>query len=174
MSSIRSAWRACLHAGVREVAIFPLSGDAGALIGALVEGDGLDPAALRALAALRLPPWCRPQVIEVVSEIPRHGAGKIDREACIAALRRASGSSPVKNPAPARVKPGDPLEIMLADIWADVLGRRPLPVAEPFAALGGSPAQAARMIERVEHACDVSWRAWPRWPTSRSPISRAR
>jgi thioesterase domain-containing protein len=62
----------------------------------------------------------------------------------------------VTSPAPARVKPGDPLEIMLADIWADVLGRRPLPVAEPFAALGGSSGQAARMVERVEQACGVS------------------
>jgi acyl-CoA synthetase (AMP-forming)/AMP-acid ligase II len=87
-AAVADALRA--HPGVREVAVFPLAGTSGTLIGALVEGEAsVEAGALRVLAGERLPPWARPQTLEVVSEIPRNRAGKIEREACIAILTRA-------------------------------------------------------------------------------------
>jgi len=80
------------HPGVREVAVFPLDSARGILIGALVEGEpSVEAGALHTLASQQLPGWARPHAVEVVSELPRSRAGKIDRGACIAALERAAG-----------------------------------------------------------------------------------
>ena len=80
------------HPGVREVAVFPLNGPSGALIGALVEGEpAVEAETLRTLASQRLPPWARPHALQVVSELPRNRAGRIDRDACIAALTAPVG-----------------------------------------------------------------------------------
>jgi thioesterase domain-containing protein len=51
------------------------------------------------------------------------------------------------------VRPRDPLQIILARIWEDVLGRRPIGVSQSFAALGGDATLAAGMVDRVEKAC---------------------
>ena len=51
------------------------------------------------------------------------------------------------------VKPRDPLELMLAAIWEETLGRSPIGVAEPFDAEDGDAARLATMLARVEQAC---------------------
>jgi thioesterase domain-containing protein len=64
--------------------------------------------------------------------------------------------APTSGPASGtRVRPANPLEAMLADIWSDLLARRPVPVGDTFRALGGTPALATRMFERVERACGL-------------------
>ena len=77
------------HPGVREVAVFPLDEASGIFIGALVEGEpAVEVEALRILTSQRLPPWARPHAIQVVGELPRNRAGRIDRDACAAIFAR--------------------------------------------------------------------------------------
>ncbi|HTK92679.1 MAG TPA: thioesterase domain-containing protein [Verrucomicrobiae bacterium] len=53
----------------------------------------------------------------------------------------------------ARQKPLDPLEVIVRDIWKDVLGLATVGVSDRFGDLGGTPALAARMVQRVEGSC---------------------
>ena len=52
-----------------------------------------------------------------------------------------------------RQKPLDPLEVMIRDIWKDVLGVATVGVSDRFRELGGTPLLAARMIQSVERSC---------------------
>jgi acyl-CoA synthetase (AMP-forming)/AMP-acid ligase II len=74
------------HPEVGAVAVVPLPGAAGARVGAVVEGIGVTAHELRRHAGGRLPEWACPQVIEVVVELPRLPAGKVDRRACLEML----------------------------------------------------------------------------------------
>jgi acyl-coenzyme A synthetase/AMP-(fatty) acid ligase len=79
----------CLAAfpGVSDVAVVPLNGAAGRLIGALVEVPaGVSPRMLRQHAAGHLPTWAQPRVLAVTRELPRLSGGKLDRRACIGLL----------------------------------------------------------------------------------------
>lgn len=52
-----------------------------------------------------------------------------------------------------RQKPLDPLEVIVRDIWKDVLGVPTVGVSDRFGELGGTAALAARMVQRVEGSC---------------------
>lgn len=52
-----------------------------------------------------------------------------------------------------RQKALDPLEVIVRDIWKDVLGVSTVGVSDRFGELGGTPALAARMALRVEGIC---------------------
>jgi acyl-coenzyme A synthetase/AMP-(fatty) acid ligase len=81
----------CLAAfpGVSDVAIVPLNGAVGRLIGALVEAPvGVSSRMLRRHAEGRLPIWAQPRVLAVTRELPRLSGGKLDRRACIDVLEQ--------------------------------------------------------------------------------------
>jgi len=52
-----------------------------------------------------------------------------------------------------RQKPFDPLEVIVRDIWKDVLGVTTVGVSDRFGDLGGTPALAAYMVQCVERHC---------------------
>jgi len=83
------------HPAVVDVAVVPVHGATGAVIGVLVETDqALDSASLRGHAARTLPASSQPQVIVATSTLPRTASGKIDRIACIQLLQKGSGPQP--------------------------------------------------------------------------------
>ena len=85
-AEVAAALRA--HPTVLDAAVVPLPGPAGATIAALVEADeAFDMESLRNDAARRLPASSLPATIVAIATLPRLPTGKVDRPACVAALR---------------------------------------------------------------------------------------
>ncbi|MER6312375.1 amino acid adenylation domain-containing protein [Streptomyces sp. NPDC001581] len=109
-------------------------------------GAAVDPAALRTLAAGRLPEYMVPAVVVPLAALPTTANGKLDRRALPAPAAAASGSSRA---------PRDVREEILAGILADVLGLDSVGVEDDFFALGGHSLLAARAVGRFRAALDV-------------------
>ncbi|MFJ6483570.1 amino acid adenylation domain-containing protein [Streptomyces sp. NPDC091682] len=111
-----------------------------------VPGAVVDPAALRALAAARLPEYMVPAVVVPLAVLPTTANGKLDRRALPAPAAPVAGAS--RAPRNAR-------EEILAGILGDVLGLDPVGVEDDFFALGGHSLLAARAVSRFRAALDV-------------------
>ncbi|MFE5808395.1 amino acid adenylation domain-containing protein [Streptomyces sp. NPDC056491] len=109
-------------------------------------GATIDPAALRTLAAARLPEYMVPTVVVPLAVLPTTANGKLDRRALPAPAAPVGGSSRA---------PRDAREEILAGILADVLGLESVGVEDDFFALGGHSLLAARAVGRFRSALDV-------------------
>jgi amino acid adenylation domain-containing protein len=113
------------------------------------EGVDLVPAALRHELRSRLPEAFVPAVVRTLPALPLTANGKVDREALL-----RLGTEPVRGedePAPAR----DPLEELVAGIWAGVLGLERVGADENFFDLGGHSLRATQVMSRLRQACGV-------------------
>lgn len=77
------------QAGVADCAVLAVAeqGGRGHRIAALVAGQGVDAARLRATLAVRLEPYALPRVIRVVDRLPMTASGKYDRSAMLRLVR---------------------------------------------------------------------------------------
>jgi long-chain acyl-CoA synthetase len=74
--------------GVRDVAVVPIHGDAGASFGAVLECEpSVTVAALKAGVSDALPSWAWPRALAIVASLPRLPNGRADRRSCSALLR---------------------------------------------------------------------------------------
>ncbi|AOD24505.1 non-ribosomal peptide synthetase [Rhodococcus sp. p52] len=104
-------------------------------------GADIDHAAVKYHVAERLPAHMVPTVISVLDEIPLTPVGKLDRAALPAPnLTAGTGDRPA---------PTDPLESLVADELADVLGLDRLGVDDNFFDLGGNSLLATRAVARL-------------------------
>jgi amino acid adenylation domain-containing protein len=101
---------------------------------------------LRDFLRKKLPDYMVPSAIVALDELPLTPNGKLDRS-------RLPQSAPVRLAVPQRIT-GDITETTLAQIWEEVLQRRPIGFFDDFFELGGHSLLAARMIARVEKAFD--------------------
>ncbi|MEV6645772.1 amino acid adenylation domain-containing protein [Amycolatopsis sp. NPDC051371] len=101
-------------------------------------GDSVDPIALRASLAGRLPEYLVPSAIVVLPELPVNANGKLDRAALPDPEVRASGRV-------ART----PAEQALCDLFADVLGVPRVSPDDGFFTLGGHSLLATRLVSRI-------------------------
>ncbi|WP_194819698.1 non-ribosomal peptide synthetase [Nocardia sp. XZ_19_385] len=104
-----------------------------------VPGRAVDPAALTAYAARRLPQHMVPAAIVVLDEIPLTPVGKVDRKAL---------------PKPELAErhhraPSTPLEQAIADVFAEVLGVPRVGLDDDFFALGGTSLVATKAVSRL-------------------------
>ncbi|MFL6332079.1 MAG: amino acid adenylation domain-containing protein [Pyrinomonadaceae bacterium] len=113
------------------------------------QGKTVAAAALRSYLKGRLPEYMIPSAFVVLDELPLNPNGKIDRKAL---------------PEPERVRPelegsfkaaGDPVEEMLAGIWAQVLGLETVGADDDFFELGGHSLLATQVVSRVRAAFGV-------------------
>ncbi|MFI5906734.1 amino acid adenylation domain-containing protein [Dactylosporangium sp. NPDC051541] len=121
--------------GVRQAAVVVRDGT----LAGYAAGDGLDPGALRAGLAERLPAFLVPTHLMVIERIPLTGNGKVDREALPAPVAAGGGY----------VAPRTPGEDLVAQIWASVLGVERVGAHDDFFALGGHSLLAIAAVARL-------------------------
>jgi amino acid adenylation domain-containing protein len=140
-------------AGVREAAVLVREdGPAGRRLAAHLAGDRQAipaPIELRARLLRSLPEHMVPAAFIVLDALPLSANGKLDRKA-LAAL----GESPPQA-SDGYVAPRDPIEQILAGIWEELLGRRPVGVHEDFFALGGHSLLATQVVSRLQGVLQV-------------------
>jgi len=105
--------------------------------------DPTDPkSALRAWLQKRLPDYMVPAGWVLLESLPLTANGKVDRRALPAPERAPSAVED-------HVAPSDPLEEILAAIWAEVLKLDRVGVRDDFFALGGHSLLATQMVSRI-------------------------
>ncbi|GAA3463931.1 amino acid adenylation domain-containing protein [Saccharothrix longispora] len=105
-------------------------------------------AELRAYLTALLPDHMVPSVFVVLDRLPLLPSGKLDRAALPApALGR---------PEQEYHAPADPLEVLLARTWADVLGVEQVGASDRFFDLGGHSLMATRAVSRIRDVLQVN------------------
>jgi amino acid adenylation domain-containing protein len=138
------------HPAVQEAAVLLGRDRAGeAALIAYVAGSPVAASELRHFVRQSLPAHLVPAAVVFVPALPRTPSGKIDRGA-LPGLEGAGAET-----AAAFVVPRTPLEEMVAGIFAAVLGRDRVSVAENFFDLGGHSLKAVQVASRVRDACGV-------------------
>jgi amino acid adenylation domain-containing protein/non-ribosomal peptide synthase protein (TIGR01720 family) len=114
---------------------------------------------LREHAASRLPEPMVPSAIVELAAIPLTPNGKVDRSALPAPAEQERTSC--------SAAPRNPVEEVLAGLWADVLGVSQVGVHDDFFALGGHSLLATRLVARARETfgVDLSVRALLESPT---------
>ncbi|MGK5533235.1 amino acid adenylation domain-containing protein [Streptomyces sp. URMC 129] len=115
------------------------------LVGYVVPADGTaaDPAAVRAFAADRLPPYMVPVAVVALDTLPQTANGKLDRAALPAPdFRAAAGSRP----------PATPGEKALCEVFARVLGLPEVGAEDNFFELSGDSIQAIQVVAQARAA----------------------
>jgi amino acid adenylation domain-containing protein len=125
------------HSQVREAIVTARDGR---LVGYVVSDEpGLDPQELRDLAARRLPEFMIPGVIVPLKRLPLTPNGKLDRR-----------NLPVPQDAGTGYRaPRSDLERLLADVYAQVLGRARVGIDDDFVAIGGDSVRAIQVMTRA-------------------------
>jgi amino acid adenylation domain-containing protein len=144
LGEIEAALAAC--PGVEATAVLaPESADGSRRLVAYVVG-GADPAALRHRLAERLPEHMIPALFLPLPALPLTPNGKVDRRAL---------PEPAAESEAGFVAPSDPLEELLAGLWADLLGRERVGVRDDFFALGGHSLLATQLMSRLRDVVGV-------------------
>ncbi|WP_372095597.1 amino acid adenylation domain-containing protein [Tistrella mobilis] len=104
---------------------------------------------LRRHVARHLPIHMIPARFIATDSLPLTASGKLDRRA-LAARPLPAADRPAGGDAPA-----SPVEILIADIWAEVLDRPAIARSDDFFALGGHSLKAVRMLARLNEALPV-------------------
>ncbi|MFD6859888.1 non-ribosomal peptide synthase/polyketide synthase [Rhodococcus sp. NPDC060090] len=125
-------------------------------------GTDVDPAAVRAHVAARLPAHMVPATVVVLDEIPLTPVGKLDHRALPVPDLTATGGE--------HRPPATDLERIVAEIIADVLGHERVSVEDNFFDIGGNSLIATRVVARMNAALgtDAGVRALFEAPTVRS------
>ncbi len=131
------------HPDVSEAAVAVRNGS---LIAYLVGSKPVDPETVRSWLAERLPAFMVPAVWVVLDALPRTPNGKLDRKALPEAER---------GPAVAGETARTPVEEIVAQIWADLLGVEAVGRNDDFFGLGGHSLLAARVAARLRDAFGV-------------------
>ena len=112
-----------------------------------MRGEGSAPEeSLRAFLRRTLPEYMIPSAFVTLDALPMTPNGKVDRRALPAPdPSRHAGAGNI-------AAPHDPLEQMLANVWEDVLGVRPIGMQDDFFALGGHSLLAVRLFAEIAKA----------------------
>ena len=107
-----------------------------------------DPAVVRAQLGERLPAYMVPVAVVVLDALPLTVNGKLDTRALPAPEYQKTGSE--------YRAPTTPIEEILAEIYAEVLGLQRVGIEESFFDLGGDSLSAMRVIAEINTALDAN------------------
>ena len=131
------------HPGVRAaIALVDRTGPTARLCAAVAGSDDLDPEAVRAFAAQRLPVYMVPERVLALDALPLTANGKVDRRALgslAAAGRTATG----------RVASRTPLEEAIAHVWSEALDGMAVGAEDDYFLLGGDSVLATVIVGRL-------------------------
>ncbi|MEU8180868.1 amino acid adenylation domain-containing protein [Micromonospora sp. NPDC049047] len=133
------------HPGVDDCAVVK-NGEM--LVGYLAGDAGLRADDVRAYLAGRLPDHLIPAGFVRVDALPLTPSGKVDRHALPAPERLLSAGT-------ASAPPSTPTQLILADMWRDVLDVPEVGLDDDFFAVGGHSLAAMRLLSRVNDAFQV-------------------
>ena len=141
------------HPAVRQAVVVARRGADGdpRLVGYVVPQPGAAPAP-RALAehlAAALPAYMVPSSFVLLPAIPLNSNGKVDRKAL------PEPAAPAAAAGGAFAPPRTPVEELVCEVWAHVLGLPRVGIHDNFFALGGHSLVAARTLSRLRQACGV-------------------
>ena len=135
------------HAGVREAVVLAREDEPGhkRLVGYLVREQGSDvsSAELRGFLATSLPHFMVPFFFVPLDSLPLTPNGKVDRSV----LPAPDADGPVRSAS--HHPPRTPIESLIADIWADVLGLERVGVHDNFFDLGGHSLLAVQVAAKL-------------------------
>jgi acyl-CoA synthetase (AMP-forming)/AMP-acid ligase II len=148
------------HPAVRDAVAFAVPDERlGEVVGAAVvlrEGHAATPPEVRGFVAERLAYHKVPHQIVILDVLPTGPTGKPRR----IGLAQTLGLGPAPLPqAPTEegfIPPRTPLEELIAGIWAEVLERERVGVADDFLALGGDSLLAAQVVARLRAALGLA------------------
>lgn len=109
-------------------------------------GAQVRPADLAASLRNELPEAMVPADFVALDSLPLTRTGKVDRGALPAPQRTELG---------AQAAPSNPIEVVLAGIWAELLGREHIGIDENFFALGGHSLLATQVMARLREVFPV-------------------
>ncbi|MFL6292352.1 MAG: amino acid adenylation domain-containing protein, partial [Thermoanaerobaculia bacterium] len=132
------------HPEVREAAVLVRDGS----LVAYVSGEG-EPG-LAAFLGRSLPDYMIPAAFVRLPSLPLNASGKVDRQA----LARIAPPAPAEAGSFADPRFSDPVEELVASLWAEVLGRDVRP-GDNFFHLGGHSLLATRVLSRLREAFGV-------------------
>ncbi|MDT7614333.1 MAG: hypothetical protein QOF00_1780 [Pseudonocardiales bacterium] len=103
------------------------------------------PAMIRRRLRERLPEYMVPSAIVQVASLPRNERGKVDRQALPAAELKSATAPPTTQ-----------WEIVLADLWGEVLGLDSVGLDDDFMELGGDSLTAEEMLTLVDDRLGIA------------------
>ncbi|GAA4548990.1 amino acid adenylation domain-containing protein [Pseudonocardia xishanensis] len=109
----------------------------------------LDEAWLRADLDARLPVHMVPRIVVVLDDLPLTANGKIDRQAVLRQVAASGGARP-----DARA-PRTPLERVIADVWAEVIGLERIGSDDSLFAVGGDSVLATAIVAVLRERLDT-------------------
>jgi len=112
----------------------------------MVPRDGPNPPDdqdIRSFLAARLPSYMVPNAFVLLEKMPLTKNGKLDRE------KLQSSYKMERDDDRAPVLPRTPVELILGDIWCDLLGVAAIGIDDDFFQLGGHSLLATQLIHRV-------------------------
>jgi amino acid adenylation domain-containing protein len=138
------------HPAVRQCVVVAAEGPGGEtrLVAYVLAAGPVDPAALRACVAARLPDHMVPAAFVSLDRLPLTPNGKVDR----GALPAADG---VRLSASAYQAPRTPLEEVVARVWTELLGTESPGVDDTFFELGGHSLLVTQLVSRLRDAFRV-------------------
>ncbi|SFI70394.1 amino acid adenylation domain-containing protein [Streptosporangium canum] len=131
-----------LRENVADAAVTVYGGDH--LVGYLVAPPGTGTDELERRLSSRLPDYMVPRRWVLLDALPVTASGKVDRTAL-----------PEPGGAASRVSPSTEAELLVAEVWAAVLGRSDLGAHDDFFALGGHSVAVALVTARLSAALDL-------------------
>ncbi|GAA3011172.1 hypothetical protein JCM13580A_61880 [Streptomyces drozdowiczii] len=141
--------------GVRSVAVVAQPGPTGALrLAAFVaphRGQVVSVLGLRRQMTEALPDYARPATYRIVDELPLTANGKVDRLALAGTVSRERPDLFSDF-----VPPATGVEVLIAEIWSDLLGVDRIGIDDDFIALGGHSLLSMRMTEDVAREFGVT------------------
>jgi amino acid adenylation domain-containing protein len=134
------------HAGVRDAVVVvreDVPGDKRLVAYVVGAGPTLPVEELRELLTASLPDYMVPSAFVVLAELPLSHNGKLDRKALPAPdISAARGET-------SYVAPRSNVEVILADIWAKILGVEKIGIGDDFFSIGGHSLAAVRVVNAV-------------------------
>jgi mycobactin phenyloxazoline synthetase len=144
LGEVEAALRRVPGVGAAVAVAVPLDADRHVLAALIrVDEPGVDSQAVAGALAELVPPQMIPQMITVIDRIPFTVGGKVDRAAVVRYLSNEAVVAREYRP------PSTALELALADIIGQVLGRTDVGADDNFFALGGDSVLAARVVAGV-------------------------